>query len=73
MLFAFNVLGYEGENCEDIDECLQASLDGTSLCGSNQCTNRDGSYTCSCDVGYTNIATGGEICIGNGANSHSTI
>ena len=36
--------------CTDIDECE----DGTDSCGENaDCTNTDGSYTCSCLSGYS--------------------
>ena len=43
----------------DIDECKV----GSSTCTQN-CENTEGSYTCSCDVGYT-LADDGTTCIGN--------
>lgn len=39
----------------DIDECFNASI-----CGSNVCSNINGSYTCNCASGY-----GGSECTGN--------
>ncbi|EDO49615.1 predicted protein, partial [Nematostella vectensis] len=40
--------GYEGRRCEhDINECNSAS----SPCA-QQCTNTEGSFTCSCNPGY---------------------
>eukprot|EP00116_Pleurobrachia_bachei_P000230 sb/3460492/ len=40
--FSFN-----GETCEDIDECAQ------SPCGNGECENVEGSYECDCMDGYT--------------------
>lgn len=46
-------------NLKDINEC---SI-GTSGCG-QYCTNTNGSYECSCSIGYT-IDTNGHACNGN--------
>ena len=65
LLPEFNPLGWEGngETCSNIDECTT----GTHKCGPHaQCTDREGSYVCTCNGGYENIETdGGTICIGN--------
>ena len=43
--------------CLDINECVR-----NNPCDTNaQCTNTDGSYTCSCNAGYTGDGT---ICTG---------
>jgi hypothetical protein len=43
------VVGYTGANCElDVDECLTDNGNCDQIC-----TNERGSYTCSCDEGYT--------------------
>ena len=42
----------------DVDECRA----GMSLC-EHGCTNRVGSYTCSCSAGYT-LANNGISCLG---------
>ena len=37
----------------DINECIQAALNGDSLCSSNSvCVNTPGSYECTCAPGY---------------------
>ena len=44
----------------DMDECVE----GTHNCDSNaDCTNNEGSYTCSCKVGWTGEGTTGN-CVG---------
>ena len=37
----------------DADECTD-----TSLCANGTCVNNDGSYTCTCNVGYEDDGTG---------------
>ena len=40
----------------DVDECAL----GTDDCGANSfCNNTEGSFTCTCDPGYTGIPTDG--------------
>lgn len=49
--------GWTGSTCnDDIDECKDESL---YTCGDHtQCDNIDGSYICTCDVGYVSIGGG---------------
>ena len=47
----FCIPGFQGENCDDIDEC------STVPCSVNQtCTNIIGSYTCDCKKGYGQVS-----------------
>ena len=49
----------------DIDECNE-EIDS---CDQN-CTNANGSYTCSCSTGYQ-LHANGYLCIGNASNNYS--
>ncbi|XP_033096564.1 uncharacterized protein LOC117100841 [Anneissia japonica] len=51
--------GFEGQQCEDVNECL----DGTSGC-TQLCTNTDGSFTCDCYKGWT-LNPDGRSCTAN--------
>ncbi|CAH1241355.1 FBN3 [Branchiostoma lanceolatum] len=46
-----------GVNCEDINECLNSTL---NMCDplSGTCVNKDGGYSCECDAGFTLQADG---------------
>lgn len=46
--------GYQGPNCDDIDECKE------DICGNGICVNQPGSYQCYCKPGYT-----GQNCMTN--------
>ena len=50
--------------CLDIDECTDPSLNQCA----QTCTNNDGGYTCSCDVGYT-LDEDGYGCSPSGKNN----
>jgi hypothetical protein len=53
------VLSGDGRTCRDVDEC---SLD-SSLC-EHDCVNTEGSFRCTCPMGFTQIGRrGGERCI----------
>ena len=41
----------------DIDECAM-----TDICGSGDCVNSAGSYTCQCHIGYT-LSETGDTCV----------
>ena len=38
----------DNRTCLDVDECLV-----TDICGPGDCSNLQGSYTCSCNIGYS--------------------
>ncbi|KAG5680801.1 hypothetical protein PVAND_010286 [Polypedilum vanderplanki] len=40
--------GYAGDNCDDIDECINKDI-----CNHGVCFNKNGSYECFCRPGYT--------------------
>jgi formylglycine-generating enzyme required for sulfatase activity len=48
--------GWQGDvrSCKDVDECL------TAPCGEGNCTNTEGSYSCSCKNGYE---SNGKTCV----------
>ena len=55
-------------NCADIDECESDDLNN---CHENaQCTNTEGSFTCSCNPGYTGD---GVTCTSKEGESHAHI
>jgi len=45
-----------GRTCADIDECAADS----GRCGHGTCDNTTGSYTCTCETGYSNASTPGQ-------------
>ena len=53
--------GFTGANCDEIDNCVGVD------CGNGECVNGIGSFSCTCDPGYT-----GELCKTNiNANGNS--
>lgn len=48
-----------GNNCKDVDECAEASLNDCDV--NADCENNDGGYSCKCKDGYTG---NGRTCIG---------
>ena len=64
----FNDVDGNGNVCEDKNEC-----DSNPCSAHSQCLNTDGSYECSCDVGYSGDGLSGDCTDINECSSDATV